>query len=126
DYVTLLYCGFGEVEGEAVFVGYGISEPDRGHDDYAGLDVKGKIVVALRGAPSTGGRWDEERLTGYKSHTARRLGAVGFLAFDGEKPVLGTLQERYFEPDLPAFAVSARVVRDLFVGSGRSLSELRA
>ncbi len=34
-----------------VFAGYGISEPKLGYDDYAGLDVKGKIVVIVRGAP---------------------------------------------------------------------------
>ncbi|MBC7399766.1 MAG: M28 family peptidase, partial [Mucilaginibacter sp.] len=34
-----------------VFVGYGISQPALGYDDYAGLDVKGKIVVVTRGAP---------------------------------------------------------------------------
>lgn len=34
-----------------VFVGYGIVAPERGRDDYAGLDVKGKIVVVLSGAP---------------------------------------------------------------------------
>ncbi|MGF7082070.1 M28 family peptidase [Mucilaginibacter sp. UYCu711] len=33
------------------FAGYGISEPALGYDDYAGLDVKGKIVVVTRGAP---------------------------------------------------------------------------
>ena len=35
-----------------VFVGYGIVAPERGRDDYAGLDVKGKIVVILNGAPT--------------------------------------------------------------------------
>ena len=34
-----------------VFVGYGISDPAVGEDDYAGLDVRGKIVVALADAP---------------------------------------------------------------------------
>jgi hypothetical protein len=33
------------------FAGYGISEPSLGYDDYAGLDVKGKIVLVMRGAP---------------------------------------------------------------------------
>ncbi|MBD1385314.1 M28 family peptidase [Mucilaginibacter rigui] len=33
------------------FAGYGISEPGLGYDDYAGLDVKGKVVIVLRGAP---------------------------------------------------------------------------
>lgn len=37
----------------AVFVGYGVHAPALGHDDYAGLDVRGKIVVLLLGAPKT-------------------------------------------------------------------------
>jgi len=35
------------------FAGFGISAPELGYDDYAGLDVKGKIVVIVRGAPRT-------------------------------------------------------------------------
>ncbi len=34
-----------------VFAGYGASEPSLGYDDYAGLDVKGKVVLVVRGAP---------------------------------------------------------------------------
>lgn len=34
-----------------VFAGYGVSEPSLGYDDYAGLDVKGKVVIVTRGAP---------------------------------------------------------------------------
>lgn len=34
-----------------VFAGFGISEPKLGYDDYAGMDVKGKIVVIFRGSP---------------------------------------------------------------------------
>jgi hypothetical protein len=39
------------VSAPLAFVGYGISEPSLGYDDYAGLDVKGKIVIITRGAP---------------------------------------------------------------------------
>jgi len=39
------------VRGELVFAGYGRSLPDKGWDDYAGLDVKGKIVLVLRHVP---------------------------------------------------------------------------
>ncbi len=36
----------------AVFVGYGISSPNRNHyDDYAGIDVKGRAVIAMRFEP---------------------------------------------------------------------------
>ncbi|MGE5530320.1 MAG: M28 family peptidase [Patescibacteria group bacterium] len=38
--------------GPAVFIGYGITAKDKNYDDYAGLDVKGKVAVAFQGAPS--------------------------------------------------------------------------
>ncbi len=40
------------VSGQLVFVGYGISSPANHHDDYAGLDVKGKFVIRVKGTPS--------------------------------------------------------------------------
>jgi hypothetical protein len=39
--------------GELVFVGYGVSSPRNNHDDYAGLDVTGKVVVLVPGAPAS-------------------------------------------------------------------------
>ena len=41
------------VDAPLAFVGFGISAPELGYDDYAGLDVKGKVVVVVRGAPRT-------------------------------------------------------------------------
>ncbi|RNI28341.1 M28 family peptidase [Rufibacter immobilis] len=40
-----------QVEAPLAFAGYGITAPEVGYDDYAKLDVKGKVVVVLRGAP---------------------------------------------------------------------------
>ena len=64
-----------------VFVGFGIVAPERGRDDYAGLDVKGKIVVILNGAPS--GFQTEVRAHYGNANTKRveaaRHGAVGVL-----------------------------------------------
>jgi Zn-dependent M28 family amino/carboxypeptidase len=74
------------VRGEAVFAGYGIVAPELGWNDYAGLDAKGKIVVALVNDPGLQdstlfrgkiltyyGRWT------YKIEEARRQGAAGLL-----------------------------------------------
>jgi len=36
-----------EIKAPLVFVGYGVSAPELGHDDYDNIDVKGKIVVYL-------------------------------------------------------------------------------
>ncbi len=41
------------IEGDAVFVGYGVTAPEKQYDDYAGIDARGKIVVMLSGAPPT-------------------------------------------------------------------------
>ncbi len=40
------------VDAEAVFLGYGVRVPELGHDDFAGLDVKGKIAVTISGMPA--------------------------------------------------------------------------
>ena len=40
-----------QVRAPAVFVGYGVQAAELGYDDYAGLDVRGKIVVMMLGAP---------------------------------------------------------------------------
>ena len=39
------------LQAEVVFVGYGISAPSKGLDEYQGIDVAGKIVLALTGSP---------------------------------------------------------------------------
>ena len=42
----------GETSGAAVFVGFGVVAPELNHDDLAGLNLKGKVVVQLYGAPA--------------------------------------------------------------------------
>jgi hypothetical protein len=51
DWVPMSVSSAGAVDAEVVFAGYGISAPDLGYDDYAGVDVTGKVVVVLRHAP---------------------------------------------------------------------------
>src|SRR5689334_9962672 len=40
------------IDAPVVFVGFGVTAPDQNYDDYNGVDVKGKIVATLYGAPS--------------------------------------------------------------------------
>ena len=42
-----------EVSAPVVFAGFGITAPELHHDDYAGIDAHGKIVLILSGAPPT-------------------------------------------------------------------------
>jgi hypothetical protein len=55
DFTPLAVSDTGAGTAEVVFVGYGITAPDLGYDDYAGLDVRGKIVLALTREP----RWQD-------------------------------------------------------------------
>jgi len=69
------------VDAPVVFAGYGIVAPGLGQDDYAGVDVKGKIVAVLYGAPA---RFPSEQRAHYgwpnlKQTTAAARGAVGLL-----------------------------------------------
>jgi hypothetical protein len=42
----------GRTDAPLVFAGYCLSMPEAGHDDFAGLDLKGKLVVCLQGGPA--------------------------------------------------------------------------
>jgi len=82
-------------DAEIVFAGYGIVAPEHGWNDYAGLDVRGKIVVVLVNDPGyatqdpalfTGttmtyyGRWT------YKFEEAVRQGAAGLFVIHETGP----------------------------------------
>jgi Zn-dependent M28 family amino/carboxypeptidase len=41
-----------EVEAPLVFAGYGLKVPEKNYDDFAGVDLRGKIIVILNGSPS--------------------------------------------------------------------------
>lgn len=75
-----------DIDAPIVFVGYGVTAPEFGWNDYAGIDVKGKVVLCIVGDPPSDdpkffggealtyyGRWT------YKFEQAARMGAVGAL-----------------------------------------------
>src|SRR6267143_280474 len=41
-----------EVKAPLIFVGYGLKVPEKNYDDFAGLDIKGKLVVIFSGSPT--------------------------------------------------------------------------
>jgi hypothetical protein len=51
EFTPLAVGGSGKLDTELVFVGYGITAKDLDYDEYAGLDVKGKVVVMIRKEP---------------------------------------------------------------------------
>src|ERR1035438_2970847 len=76
------------VSGQVVFGGYGISAPELAYDDYAGIDVKGKVVLIFGHEPQEN---DEQSIFNgrgntryanatYKALNAQRHGAIGILS----------------------------------------------
>lgn len=83
DYITGANAMYPDAKlaGEVVFVGYGITAPNLGHDDYAGLDVTGKVVAVLSGKPQSFPSEEGAHLAsgGQKQQYAVDNGAIGVL-----------------------------------------------
>ena len=67
------------IDARLVFVGYGLDEPKLGLNDFAGLDVRGKIVVALAGSPAGLPGEIAAHLDAAKAEAAARRGAIGLV-----------------------------------------------
>jgi hypothetical protein len=70
-----------DLEAPLVFVGYGIEDERLGIDDYRGLDVKGCIVVTLRGYPKGLPSEEGAHVSAQKGKVAQKHGAIGTVAF---------------------------------------------
>jgi Zn-dependent M28 family amino/carboxypeptidase len=69
------------VEAPLVFVGYGLSVPEKNYDDLAGLDLKGKVAVIMAGSPAEvpGALSSHYQSAGERWKTFQKAGAVGFI-----------------------------------------------
>ncbi|MFN0181197.1 MAG: M28 family peptidase [Gemmatimonadales bacterium] len=73
-----------------VFVGFGVTAPEAGYDDYQGVDVRGKIVAMVFGGPPAVPPDERGHYAGLaaKEQNARARGAVGVITL---MPVPGAL-----------------------------------
>ena len=129
-----------------VFVGYGLDDARLGLDDYRGLDVRGKTVVALSGMPAGLPTEISAHLGSQKEEIAARNGAVGFIEVPrDDRPPRGPNAELGGESRRPTIdwvdsagkagnapsglAFNLRLSRDmaarLFTGSRHSLEDVR-
>ncbi|MGR4890736.1 M28 family metallopeptidase [Sphingopyxis sp. LARHCG72] len=132
-----------------VFAGYGIVAPEWKRDDFAGLDLEGKIVVLLSGAPEQGAG-DEQAFFGSTSNKrieAAKRGAVGVMILstpesearrplEKSAPRWQAWRMGWRQPDGKAFDVApsapllanlaAPVGDKLFAGSGMSFESIVA
>jgi hypothetical protein len=90
DFVPFSFSASGQVAAPVVFAGYGATADEFRYDDYAGLDVKDKIVVVLRYEPS--GFAEKSGNHGLTQHSqlitkainARNHGAKGIVVLNGK------------------------------------------
>lgn len=79
-----------------VFAGFGIDAPELGHDDFEGIDLKGRIAVVFSGAPAKFPNhqrayysWSDRKLSTLAEH-----GAVGVITVDSSADAKRTPWER--------------------------------
>ncbi len=135
-----------------VFAGYAIKDEEQSYDDVAGLDLKGKVALILRFAPSTwnrdgrGRRFRRSSFLQSKERLLREAGAVGILMVTGPDSQDGNDNQRDLPSpeaaekspplrlagptreagDVPFLHITLGAADSLLGGSGRLLAAQRA
>ena len=127
DYLPVFDSPSADLQGQVVFVGYGIADPAQGIDDYAGVDVKNCIVLFLRGKPD---HYPSPVSHADKIRFARDRGALAYLTATG--PILSPYEIRrgatgrpsafygQLSPDqaLPGAWISTELAETILAGKG--------
>ena len=133
------------VDAPLVFVGHGLSNPEAKLDDYAGFDVRGKVVVFLAGAPSTvpGALAAHLQSAGERGTLLRSLGAVGMITITNPKNMDIPWERASLARFLPSMSLADPAMDDyrglhlavamnparankLFEGTGHTIEEILA
>ncbi len=71
-----------ETNASMVFVGYGLKVPEKNYDDFAGLDLKGKVVVLITGSPvdMPSALASHYQSAAERYQTLREMGVIGVVA----------------------------------------------
>ena len=126
-----------------VFAGYGLHIPDVGHDDFAGLDLKGKIVVVVSGGPANISGALKSDARSARGRYLAHAGALGVIAIATPKQIeipWSRSKLRAVEPgmflsdaglrdlDRPFLSMSMNTdsAEKLFGGSGHSFADVAA
>ncbi|WP_406694167.1 M28 family metallopeptidase [Sphingomonas cannabina] len=139
-------------DSDVVFVGYGINAPEKGWNDYAGVDVKGKTVVILVNDPDYESATLEGPFNGramtyygrwtYKFEEAARQGAAAAIIVHDTVPAAygwNVVQSSWTGPQQVADAANGHMdqsaaigwiqldaAKALFAGAGQDFAKLAA
>lgn len=126
-----------KVTAPIAFVGYGVSAPEAGYDDYEGMNAQGKIVAYIPGAPPNLSP-DQQTYFGTrqaKLETAAAHGAAAVFSLSSQPlsaelvpptRIAGVCKRTVGRPPeaLPEVSLSPAVAIKLFVGASRQLPQI--
>ena len=132
-----------KIEAPLVFAGYGLSMPDKGQDDFAGLDLTGKIVLVLSGGPADVAGSRKANARSERARILAERGALGMIALTTPKQIeipwnrqialssrssmmLADQARREIGKPFMAATFNPDTSEALFAGSGHSVAELAA
>lgn len=134
----------GAFEAEVVFAGYGITAPDLNYDDYADVDVAGKVVIILRKEPQQADDesvFDGRRSSQYAFFSSKELNASlhkaaallmindsSTVASGGDKLLSVRAAGRALsDAQVPTFYCTRNVIEPMIQKAmGKSISEIEA
>ncbi|MBN2013071.1 M20/M25/M40 family metallo-hydrolase [candidate division KSB1 bacterium] len=128
DFIPLGFSSSGQITGNVVFAGYGISAREYQYDDYAGLNTKGKIVLVFTGEPGendSASVFDGTASTIHsqwrtKAINARSKGAIGMILIDDplnhpqeDSLLTMTSESGYHDVGMPVIRMKRSAIRKL-------------
>ncbi len=142
DFIPFNFSSSGELSGPVAFAGYGITAPEYHYDDYAGLDVKDKIVLILRHEPQeydeksvfAGRIYTEHAQFFSKASNAKMHGARAVILINdranhaAEQDTLENFANTVGPADagIPFVQIKAEVAGRWFAGAGKKLEDIQA
>ena len=142
DFTPFQFSPKARIAGTVVFAGYGITAPEYHYDDYANVDVKGKLILILRHEPQesdehsvfAGKSFAQHAQFVRKASNAKLHGAAGVI-------LISDVANHHGEPDdlekfgtadgpsdagIPFVQVKAARVESWFAGAGKNLETIEA
>lgn len=135
DYTPLGFSTDGSTQSNLVFAGYGISAPGSNYDDYAGIDVTGKVAVIMRYTPF----WNDPHNSSLRNYasfivktiTAKEKGAAGIIFVTGPQDnetdeLVGlSFNNGYPDAGIPVINLTRDAFDDLFSSTGKTIAGIQ-
>jgi hypothetical protein len=136
DFIPYHFSSDDEFSGALVFAGYGIINPDKQHDDFSGIDLKGGVALMFTGEPPSwateGGEPTRHAFLRNKVYNAKDRGAVAVILVSAAPlPEQGDRLPEFElhgadEYGIPAFHITREFAASILKNAGLgSLDELQ-